>query len=274
MFPRHFSLLFLLVTLLVCVSWLVSGASTLSESGLHTAKSEATPDSQQNWLDLLSVSSGVPAEAVDSGASCAAVEVPLNLGDPSAVVHDPLHNYVYVLRTGVTEPQAAVLRYGREVTRITFPTSPYGELTSVGVNPVSGVTYVTQWHRDEVHIMMGTQAPLSWYQANWGPAGVWPSLLTTYTHVSGKWGGGTGWVLRFAGTTELDEVEVGPNANSSAGVVADHNQYLYLANSYSDTVSILDGGSLLDTIDVGDHRTALVAGSTFTTTSLPEAGTS
>jgi len=191
---------------------------------------------------------------VATGASsCAAVEIPLNMGDPFAVAYNPVNHYIYVLRTGATKPQVAILRYGREVARINFRSGWYRELTSIGVNLNSGLTYVTQWSDDKVHFINGTQSADSYNTGYWGPAGVWPSTLNDGTYVSGKWIQSTSKVVYFTGTIGSGPVSVGVNANPNAGVVAENNQHLYLANSYADTVSIIEDGSLLATINVGDH---------------------
>jgi DNA-binding beta-propeller fold protein YncE len=97
----------------------------------------------------------VSAEAANRASLCAAMEVPLNMEDPFGVAYNPVNHQVYVLRTGAAAPQVAVLRYGREVARINdFPSGGYyRELTSIGVNPSSGLTYVTQWSDDTVHFI-------------------------------------------------------------------------------------------------------------------------
>ena len=189
----------------------------------------------------------------NSASSCGTIEIPLDMEDPFAIAYNPVSNYVYVLRSGTTESQVAVLRYGREVARIDFPPSGFSELTSIGANPSSGLTYVTQWGSDRVHFISDTQVISSYSTGYWGPAGVWSSTSNSATYVSGKWVQSTSKVVYFGGTAPIRVVDVGFNANPNAGIVATNSQYLYLANSYSNTVSVLNSGSLLATIKVGDH---------------------
>jgi len=201
--------------------------------------------------------SSPPAHAsalvANSASSCGTIEILLDMEDPFAIAYNPVSNYVYVLRSGTTESQVAVLRYGREVARIDFPPSGFSELTSIGTNPSSGLTYVTQWSSDRVHFIDSTRVISSYSTGYWGPAGVWSSTSNSATYVSGKWVQSTSKVVYFGGTTPIRVVDVGFNANPNAGVVATNSQYLYLANSYSNTVSVLNNGSLLATIKVGDH---------------------
>ena len=204
----------------------------------------------------LSSSAQASAKVANSASSCMAIEIPLDMGDPFAVAYNPANSYVYVLRTGAAEPQAAVLRYGREVERIDFPSGGYRELTSIGVNPSSGLTYVTQWSTDTLHLIDGTQIVDSYNIGFWGPAGVWPSTLTSGTFVSGKWFQSTSKVVYFTEAVQAGIVTVGFNANPNAGIVAEDNQYLYLANSNANTVAIIGTDPILatlSTINVGDH---------------------
>ena len=207
---------------------------------------------------ISSLSAQASADVANSTSSCGVTEIPLGMEDPFAVAYNPVSNYIYVLRTRVVEPtptapQAAVLRYGREVARIDFPSGGYRELTSIGVNPSNGLTYVTQWNNDKAHFIDGTQIVGSYSTGYWGPAGVWPSTSNNGTYVSGKWYQSASKVVHFTGTSPDEPVNVGSNANPNAGIVAENSQYLYLANSNDDTVSVIYDGSLLDTINVGDH---------------------
>ncbi len=190
---------------------------------------------------------------------CGALEIPLGMSDPFAIAYNPINKYTYVLQAGGNTPQVVVLSYGREVARINgFPTGTWQELTSIGVNPISGLTYVTQWSADRVHFIEGTQLTGSYSIGYWGPAGVWPSQSTNGTYVSGKWFQSTSKSVYLTGKYVNGTVSVGDNADPNAGAVAESNEYLYLANSNADTVSIISAGSLVTTTGVGDHPNGVV----------------
>jgi YVTN family beta-propeller protein len=242
--------------------WVIDGATLMVEavvgvgSGVQADGIDVNPNTNRVYVansssGTVSIIDDSPVPPTAIGSSCGAVTIPLHTDDPFAVAYNPVNDYLYVLRTGVTNPQAAVLRYGHEVTRINFSSVGYQELTSVGVNPHSGLTFVTRWGDDRVYCIIGTQIVSSYSTGYWGPAGVWPSTLTSDTYVSGKWYQGTGKVAHFTGCEFRGLVDVGSDPN--AGVVAENNQHLYLANSNSDTVSVVAGGSLSATINVGDH---------------------
>ena len=202
---------------------------------------------------------GASPQATINNSACATLETPLNMGDPFALAYNPVNRFIYVLRAGTTTPQVVALQYGREVARINFPSGSYRELTSLGVNPTTGIVYITQWSNDTVHFVKELTRIGSYSgTGNFGPAGVWANPSTNSTYVSGKWYAGSSKSVSFQRTSPAGTVSMSNDADPNAGVVAANNGYLYLALSNVDQVAVINGGTLISNVTVGDHPNGIV----------------
>jgi YVTN family beta-propeller protein len=182
--------------------------------------------------------------------------IPVGPG-PELPIFDPANGYVYVSNGGSSADNMSVIQGTSVLASVQFPSSP---LPGV-VDTVNGNIFVPLPSSNEVAVVNGTSivgfvhvgTELYLTGASFDPIDGY--VYDTATNASD----GVGEVLVINGTSVLASVQVGQGA--IAPVFDSANGYLYVANLYSGTVSVIGGGarngslaglSVLATLTVGE----------------------
>jgi YVTN family beta-propeller protein len=239
-------------SLLLAVLAVVSSAVWMHMALAMTHPVYEGPDSEDNpglWVPT--------AEAVPE-----LVETIFLDGDaqPIAATANPNDGHVYVVNIGTAT--VAVIEGKSLLTTIDLKIVPRGAtacpvpigygrcLNDVAINRVTNRVYVTEWYYDLAQIISGTEVVDSVY-AGRGPAGVVAHCNNNSVYVLDKW---TPGVTFIQGDQDLCFI---PGSEPNAGVVDPRTGYVYIANSGSDSVAVLDGCTQITETAVGSFPNAI-----------------
>jgi YVTN family beta-propeller protein len=179
---------------------------------------------------------------------------------PIAVAVNPNNNYAYVVNIGTGT--VSVINGTELLTTIDLKTvdrpasacpgpTPYGRcLNAVGVNTAINHVYVTEWYYDVAQIISGTQV-IDWVYTGRGPAGVVPLPNNDSIYALDKWTPGVTVIQGDQNCVFISGSE--PNA----GAVDPRTGYVYIANSGSNSVSVISNRTKIADVSVGSYPNAV-----------------
>jgi YVTN family beta-propeller protein len=185
---------------------------------------------------------------------------PFTISKPVAIAVNRNDGYAYVVSIGNgtvgvienTEPLGTIdLKAVPRSSTNCDGRTPYGRcLNAIGVSTFTNHIYVTEWFYDVAHIIRGTEV-VGWVYAGKGPVGVIPHPSRDTTYAMDKW---TSGITVIEG--DKDRLFIG-SSGPNAGVVDPKTGYVYIADSDSDSVIVIDDSIKIADLQVGLHPNAI-----------------
>lgn len=119
-------------------------------------------------------------------------------------------------------------------------------LNAVGVNKVTNHVYVTEWFYDVAQVISGTKV-VDWVYAGKGPAGVVPHPNNDSVYALDRWVPGVTVIQ-----SDQDRIFIS-GSEPNAGAVDTRTGNVYIANSGSDSVAVINDRTKVADVPVGSY---------------------
>lgn len=169
-------------------------------------------------------------------------------GEPYAAAYNPVNGYTYIIHIG-GGGYVQVVNGTQTIANIPIL---QGWILDVKVDPTTGLVYVANWEHGLLFVIQGTSV-INTLPIGWGPDKL--ALDETHRYIYAAHTSPNSQYPHNISVTNLDTNQVTPisTANSSRRVAVDRLSGLaYVTNPDADTVSVLQGPSLLRNVPTGN----------------------